>query len=137
MTDSIEFLRRYRELARSSGWRAVDSPFQLVDRWAEFVGLCTEDYDETIYEYTNDRAVRDALQIVLDDPELARYERFDLLLEAVRSLDAQFLAACRTDVAMAPAGSPWWQRCVPRTASGEFADDLRRLHGIEPARDGP
>lgn len=63
MADSTEFLRRYRELARSSGWRAVNSPFQLVDRWAEFVGLCTEDYDETIYEYTNDRAVRDALGV--------------------------------------------------------------------------
>lgn len=127
---SDDFLKRFVELVSASGWRAVAGPSQLIERWDEFVARCEEGYDETIYEYENDRAVRDLLESVLTDPFLQQYKAIPVLRQSVDAADARFRATCRNDVQIGRTTDPWWRRCVPTKASGEFAEDLTRFHNI-------
>ena len=137
MTDeeSLEFLARFEELLGASGWRTICSPGALVEQWRNFVNDCTVGYVDNIYEYENDRSVRDVLARTLLDPSLNRFEAAHVHRAEIDSIDRVFRELCRTDVEMSDASRPWWHRCVPRTAGGELADDLARLYDIAPRPD--
>ncbi|MCP4088094.1 MAG: hypothetical protein GY745_24080 [Actinomycetia bacterium] len=126
-----EFLQRFEEFVGASGWRTVMSPSELVEQWREFVEICAEGFSSTIYDYTNERSVRDLLQKAFDDPVLRDYSELGQIREAVETIDRRFARECRAGVAMAGVEAPWWHRCVPREAVGDFADDLRAQFGIE------
>lgn len=130
MTD---FLERFEEFVGASGWRTLPSPSDLVEQWREFVEICAEGYSSTIYEYENERSVRDLLDKALYDPVLRKYPEIESLREVVGEIDRRFREECRGDVTMAHSEAPWWQRCVPKRAEGEFADDLRSELGIDVA----
>lgn len=127
-----EFLERFEEFLGASGWRVIVSPSTLVAQWRGFVEICDEGYSSTIYEYENERSVRDLLEKALNDPVLRTFPEVEVLRESVDEIDRRFRAQCRDGAAMAAADAAWWRRCVPRRADGEFADDLRSMFGIEP-----
>lgn len=104
---------------------------ELVDQWGEFVGGLEHGYDDSIYEYTNDLAVRDRLQSLFaaSSPSLrAKME------SAIAPLDHRFAFA--TEPAARPLRAntgdlPSWWRRVPRRRDGEFADDLIALGHVK------
>lgn len=126
-----EFLERFEEFAGASRWRTTPSPAGLIDHWREFVETCEEGYSSTIYDYENERAVRDLLEKALNDPILRRYPELVDLRASVDDIDTRFRKACRDDVSIGDASAAWWKRCVPRKADGEFAADLRAKFGVE------
>lgn len=128
---SGSFLERFEELVGASGWRTPASPAQLVARWEQFVEQCEDGYDDNIYEYDNDRSVRDLLGRALHDATLRDFPELDELRKAVDLIDDRFRALCRDDVVMGAEGDPWWRRCVPDNAGGELAEDLLDKYGIE------
>jgi hypothetical protein len=136
MADSSEFLERFEERVGASGWRTLPSPSALVDQWRNFVETCAEGYASTIYEYENERSVRDLLETLIHDSTLRRYPELESLRDAVNEIDRRFRAECREDAAIGRADAPWWQRCVPRSVQGEFAEDLKSMFGITTATDG-
>ena len=96
----------------------------LLRGWSELVARVERGYDDSIYEYTNDLAVRDRLEAVLAGagPEL----RAEVEARLAAS-DARFEAA--TEEGLRPLGDaphPWWRR-VPRRRVGELAEDLVSL----------
>jgi hypothetical protein len=127
-----EFIARFDEFIGASGWRASRSPAQLVTQWADFVGACEAGYSSTIYEYENERSVRDLLDRALHDPILRKFPQLDELHREVERIDERFRRVCREDVTFRDADTPWWRRCVPRRAEGEFAEDLESMYGIHP-----
>ncbi len=131
MVAPSEFLQRFEEFVGASGWRTVMSPSELVEQWREFVDVCAEGFSSTIYDYRNERSVRDLLQKAFDDPVLRGYSELGSIREAVEEIDSRFAEECRAGVAMAREEAPWWHRCVPRKAAGDFADDLRAQFGME------
>jgi hypothetical protein len=126
------FLDAFEEFVGASGWRTVPSPAQLLDEWAGFVESCEEGYDDNIYEFRNDRSVRDLWGRVLHDAQLRRFEELHELQRAVDRIDERYRRLCRDDVQMGKEGDPWWRRCVPRNAGGELAQDLLQKYGIDP-----
>jgi hypothetical protein len=120
MTARLELDPQQRdELARLL---AGDTLGALLQDWRRFVGEVERGYDDSIYEYTNDIAVRDRLERVVAgaSPGLrAQLER------ALADDDRRFAAA--TEAAARPLGrSPWAQR-VPTRRVGELAEDLAAL----------
>lgn len=111
--------------------RLAVSPAQLVAQWRDFVETCEEGYSSTIYDYENERAVRDLLDKALNDPILRRFPEIEDLRSSVEEIDERFRQACRQDLSVGDSGWPWWRRCIPRRAEGEFADDLRARWGVE------
>lgn len=136
MDDPREFLARFEEFVGSSGWRTTPSPAQMVTQWDEFVEACETGYYSTIYDYENERSVRDLLDRALHDPILRKYPQTDELRQQVERIDQRFRQTCRDDVSFGGPDRPWWKRCVPRRAEGELAEDLESLHGIRPLADG-
>jgi hypothetical protein len=128
--DTSEFLRRFQEFVGATGWRKVLGPSQLVGQWEGFVETCEEGYGDTIYEYENERSVRDFLESVLSDPVLGQFEAIVGLRESVGAVDARFRAACRGDVQIGRTSDAWWRRCVPEKVEGDFAEDLMSQYGI-------
>ena len=124
MSKSNEFLQEFEPVLRNAGWRTTPSPVELVDQYRSFVQMCADGYSQSIYEYRNDRSVRDLLDRILRDPALSQFDEMDAIRESVEATDREFLKGCRVGVSMAAASAPWWQRCVPQKALGEFAEDL-------------
>lgn len=125
-------LTRLNAIVAAAGGQVPACPSRMLDGWSAFVTECEGGYVSTIYEFENDRAVRDVIGAVLDDPQLAREPELEYFRGVVRDLDQRFRAVCRTDVQIGKDGDPWWRRCVPANAAGDLADDLSRLYGIEP-----
>lgn len=125
MTGGSDFLDRFEEFIGASGWRTVVSPAQLLERWRGFVEACEEGYSSTIYEYENERAVRDLLEKALNDPILRKFPEIEGLRSSIEVTDERFRRACRDEVTVGDPNWPWWKRCVPRRAEGEFAADIR------------
>lgn len=132
MSTNSDFLQRFEEFVGASRWRTVSTPTQLLEHWNAFVAACEEGYADTIYDYENERSVRDLLESALQDPVLKRYEETVALRDSVLEIDARFRAACRDDVELGGTDAPWWRRSVPKKAEGDFAEDLMRLYGIGP-----
>lgn len=126
----VSFLDAFEEFVGASGWRTIPSPAQLVEQWEQFVEICEEGYDDNIYEFDNDRSVRDLLGRALHDSTLRRFPEHAELRAEVERIDERFRATCRTDVFLGREGDPWWRRGVPRNATGELADDLLDKYGI-------
>lgn len=135
MTPGSNFLQAFEQMVGASGWRTLRSPAQLVEQWDSFVTACEEGYDDTIYEFTNERSVRDLLEAALTNRGLQRYGELDDLRRSVAAIDARFRAACRDDAEIEARDSPWWHRCVPTKAGGQLAEDLKSRYGIEPLSD--
>ena len=107
------------ELARALG---EDSLGALVRRWRELVTQVERGYDDSIYEYTNDLAVRGRL----DEVVAAAGPGLRAKLEgALAEDDRRFMAA--TEEAARPLGRSPWAHRVPTRRVGELADDLESL----------
>ncbi len=120
MSAALELTPEERdELARALG---EDSLGALLRRWSELVTQVERGYDDSIYEYTNDLAVRKRL----DEVVAAAGPGLRAKLEgALAEDDRRFTAA--TEDAPRPLGRSRWARRVPTRRVGELADDLESL----------
>ena len=132
VVETESFLQRFEDFVGASGWRTIPSPAQLLEQWEQFVEACEDGYDDNIYEFENDRTVRDLWGRILHSSSLREFREVGELRAAVAAIDERFRRACRDDVQLGKEGDPWWRRCVPRNAEGELADDLLDKYGIEP-----
>ena len=120
MSAGLELTPQERdELARLLG---EDSLGALLRRWGDFVTAVERGYDDSIYEYTNDLAVRGRL----DEVAAGAGPGLRAKLEgALAEDDGRFTAA--TEEAARPLGRSRWSRRVPTRRFGELADDLGSL----------
>jgi hypothetical protein len=107
------------ELARLLG---EDSLGALLRRWSDLVSAVERGYDDSIYEYTNDLAVRNRLDELAAGASPGLRAKLD---RAVAEDDRRFTAA--TEEAARPLGTSRWSRRVPAHRVGELADDLESL----------
>ena len=97
---------------------------QLIAKWQSFVIEVESGYTLTIYDYTNDLSLRAQLENEIRSNKVSDNE-----LGVVAALDERFRRATRDSVKPLP-GMPdpgdWWVRRVPRNATAELAEDLRK-----------
>lgn len=103
----------------------------LVAAWRSFVEQCERGYSMNIYEYENDLSCRARIQETMEDPTLAASSDMKELVEEVAQVDDRFRRLLQTGVLIGDAGSPWWERGVPRLAGGELASDFRDIYGVD------
>lgn len=95
----------------------------LLSRWAEFVAAVENTYKFSIYDYTNDIAVRDLLEEILGvSPELLRRK----ILVKIKGLDDRFVTATSpvTHPLLGGGSRNWWWYRIPKEPGAELSGDL-------------
>lgn len=129
-TPPSEYLAAVQRALAGLGPRRQRTPAGLLDQWSAFVELCEESYRSTIYEYEDEIGVRDAIQRLLDDPEVSRFPEAREWAQRIRVWDDRFRRLLEPLPRPRP-GAAWWKAGVPRYGGPEFAEDIRRIHGLE------
>ncbi len=106
------------------------TPAHLLEEWAQVVRECEAGYEWNVYEYHTDLRVRDALAVVVADPDRAHEERAEVATR-LAEIDARFQGLLQPGVAVGPEEDPWWHRGVPRYAGAELAAGLKEWFGAE------
>ena len=118
--DSVE---RAQQALEERGWRP-STLNEHVDDWASLVEEVEVGYSMTVYDYTNDLAVREWLDQVL--PMLTERVRASLL-SRLAPLDERFLRSTVTPAGPLPGcGTGTWCR-LPRTLVDELREDATRM----------
>jgi hypothetical protein len=119
-----EFVVAVQRVVAHFGWRQVITPTGMLEQWSAFVDECERGYTFSMFEYANDRAIRDLLERVMFYPSVWKCSQMEMLRKDVNALDARFRACCRGDVLFAGSHLWWWCASVPALAEGDFAEDL-------------
>jgi hypothetical protein len=128
---STDFLQSFEEFLGRNGWPTDESPWTAVERWESLVEQATAGYRWGFYEFTNELGVRDLLAKAFDDERLSRYDLINMMRERVADADDRLRKALLIGVEIGGADKPWWRRYVLARAGEEYADDVKRLYGIE------
>ena len=98
----------------------------LLTQWEKVVCAVEAGYDDTVYDYLNDLAVRTHIATILECVP----EGDDDSIELIRSLDARFKNGTR------PSGHSmfdssdsryWWNTRIPISLRGDLLDDVRSM----------
>jgi hypothetical protein len=130
MSDTREFVERFRAAVLAQGGRPVSSPFTLIDKWRHVVDLVEDGYNDNIYEYINDLSVRDLIDRLLRDAGLAQFEQMEWFRAHVREIDAELTALLRQEPVNPDPDVPWWRARIPAYAGAELVADLAETYGV-------
>lgn len=97
---------------------------ELLDEWREFVDGCEAGYPWNVYDYHNDLAVRDRLELSLEEMDAAGRAR-------VAEVDARFRTLLQPGVQVGPEEDPWWHRGVLRYAGPELSAELNEWFHVD------
>jgi hypothetical protein len=129
VSDTKDFVVRFRQVVVRQGWKPDVSPVQVIERWKQLVELVEEGYPDNIYEYSNDLAIRDLIETLLHDEQLREFEQLAWFRDQVRGLDTRFAAVLAPDPVDSTPGTPWWRARVPAHAGAELAGDIKSTYG--------
>ena len=119
------------ELARSNGWRGLQSRAQFEAAWESFVDQCFKGYEMSIYEFENDRSVRAMIQILLDQDSIQEAWGFEEFKNSISRIDSRFRGILQGGVQVNAPSAPWWERGVPEYAGSELSEDFMNIFGVQ------
>jgi hypothetical protein len=117
-----------RVLGRMPGV-VVSSPAQLLERWRAFVEECLRGYPYDWYEFVNELAVRDTIEVLLEDATLRTFPEWLTWSARVSEADSQYRTILGPSISVG-ATSGWWRRQVPRYAGPILVADLAANQGV-------
>jgi hypothetical protein len=120
------FVERFREVV-GAAWRRTLNPGAVVDTWRSLVELCERGYDDNIYEYDNDLAIRDLIEKLLTDSRLSAFPESQWFRAEIGPIDDRFRALLQAEPL--DSARPWWRGRIPRRAGAELAEDFRDVYG--------
>jgi hypothetical protein len=123
--DPVDLERVARFMAKHKEETKIRKDLTLesyIQEWAAFVGEIEKGYDLTIFDYTNDLAIRDILQRVL---QLLSEPGRGMVEEVLEPLDRRFLTAT-TEIKRPLRGEDrsFWRVRIPKLLVGELREDL-------------
>ena len=96
----------------------MDRTPSLLHRWRQFVADVRVGYELTIYDYTNELAVRDSLTREMRSRPSDELNVFDTAFRETTREATHALPG-------APDEPAWWWNRVPINVHGELGDDLK------------
>jgi hypothetical protein len=127
------YLQRFNEIVEGRGWPSTTTPSSILDRWDNFVSDVREGYDGNFDEYWNELSARDLIESLLTDEVVGSTHEVADLRMRVDMADRGLRTMFQEDAQLGEVGQPWWRRGVLRSAGGDYAEDVRRIFGIEVA----
>lgn len=127
---SSEFLLSFKEFLGRNGWPVTSTPWDVTERWEQFVDTCSSCYQWGIYEFDDEVRVRTLLDRAFSDPRLASYPEIAEMRERVKQADARFRSLL-SDQTIRDEQTPWWLRGVLARAGDEYCDDVKRIYSID------
>jgi hypothetical protein len=131
MTNTKEFLDRFRAVAGPTRAGPAYLPVQIIETWEQFVLFCEEGYHDNIYEYANDLGVRETIESLLRDETLRTFPEMAWFREKVDAIDRRFRALLQEQRLNVPPDAPWWESHALRYAGPEPAADFKAQYGAE------
>jgi hypothetical protein len=129
MSDTAEFLERFRGFAESRGWGQLSSPTGVIGQWESFVADCEGGYGDNIDGFRHDLSVRGFIEELLRSPELAEFRQMGWVRAEVEAIDGRYRALLGDQVVRP--GASWWEARVPWLAGRELAEELRAWYQVE------
>jgi hypothetical protein len=127
---SSEFLLSFKEFLGKNGWQVTDTPWDVIERWEQFVDACSSCYQWGIYEFDDEVRVRTLLDRAFSDPQLIGYPQITEMRERVTQADARFRNLL-SDQTIRDERKSWWLRAVLARAGDEYRDDAKRVYSID------
>lgn len=106
------------------------TPTGIVGAWEQLVEIVEAGYEDNVYEYDNDLAIRDLIEELLHLPVLAAFPEFGWFNDSVAALDERMRSGLSAEPVRLPGGR-WWRSHLPVRAGAELADDLKRAYGYQ------
>jgi hypothetical protein len=99
--------------------------------WCALVDACELGYQWNLYEFDNDLSIRKRIDLIIQDPDLAAHPAIEHLRRVTHEIDERFRTLVKPGATIRSGDDPWWRRCVLQYAGREYAEDVRRLYGID------
>lgn len=128
--NSNEFNAKVKRILEGVGKVKAATPWELVDYWDSFVKECEEGYDWILSEYSSDAWMRRCIDVILSSPDMKRHPDYPNFARRVEKIDNR-LREILSDEVLNPDEAEWWLRHPLRSAGSEYADDVRRIYGID------
>lgn len=118
------------ELNRVIEKHKIPYPSNLIDHWKQVYFEFKDGYNESLYFLDQDLYVRDQIELLLSQEELYRFEEFQEVVRQLKYYDDEIKKVLLLDIIGNDKLSlKWWHRCLPRFATADFIDEVKRQYG--------
>jgi hypothetical protein len=124
------FATAFEAAAAQRRRRSPHTPTGIASAWEQLVEMVEAGYEDNVYEYDNDLAIRDLIEELLHLPALAEYPEFGWFRDRVAALDDRMRSGLSAEPVRLPGGH-WWRSHLPVRGGPELADDLKRAYGYQ------
>lgn len=124
------FVAAFEDAVAERRGRGPYTPAGIVGAWEQLVEMVEAGYEDNVYEYDNDLAIRDLIEELVQLPALAEFPEFGWFRESVAALDDRMRSGLSAEPIRLP-GHRWWRSHLPVKAGAELADDLKRAYGYQ------
>ncbi|WP_444664897.1 hypothetical protein ACT17Q_04155 [Cellulomonas sp. CW35] len=128
---STSLAEQFAQILRGEGRRSSWSPAAFLEAWSQFVEECELSYSSGIYEYEDERSVRDVMERLVtwpfDNPPVG-LEDFKAAMAAT---DDRFRRLIRGGPIIRPQAAFWWQSHLPPFGGEQLVEDAKRLYDVD------
>lgn len=124
---TADFVAAFEDAVAQRRRRGPYTPTGILGVWEQLVEVVEAGYEDNVYEYDNDLAIRDLIEQLLQLPVLAEFSESGWFREGVAALDDRMRSELTTEPIRLP-GRQWWRSHLPVKAGVELADDLKRIY---------
>lgn len=126
----MDFGESFNAAVEPRGRRSSWPPVRFVEAWRSLVDEVAIGYAGDLYEYENELAVRDALEVALKSVDPNAFPEWAELQKEIVEIDDALLELLRGGHEVRP-DAVWWRARLPERAGAEFAADAARLFGVQ------
>jgi hypothetical protein len=105
------------------------SPAQMISAWSEFVEDCEEIYNWGLFEFDNDIAVRDAIDLLLQAETLKGFQEYIIFKEQVEKIDLKYKDLLLSTF-FRDEQKKWWKKGILQYAGEEYSEDILKRYNV-------
>jgi len=121
---STYYIQFFKERAALLGFEA-EGPQYYIDEWKEFVDWCVEyGYSYSYFEFDEDTIVRDEIEPLLYDQDLADFEEHKYFVSQVDIIDNNLKSIAHSYLIVK---RPWWKTIILKYGCNAYTANVKQL----------